>query len=47
MKHKNTYKCTCDSTFQDKRYGKGYRLHNPDKDGGQGMCTVCGKKGVR
>jgi hypothetical protein len=33
------------AVFQDKRYGKGKRVHTPktgsDKD--KGACTVCGK----
>jgi len=33
--------CTCKHPFQDKRYGKGKRIHNPTgKDGSR--CTVCG-----
>lgn len=39
----------CDSKFQDKRYGKGKRIHNPTAGGSGGSvkdgwrCTVCGK----
>lgn len=31
--------CVCAHEFQDKRYGKGKRLHNPTKEGYR--CTVC------
>lgn len=38
-------KCTCESEFQDKEYGKGMRLHNVCQKGtGQyrlAYCTVC------
>lgn len=36
--------CTCDSPYQDKKYGKGLRVHNEKKDGGA-VCTVCGAGG--
>ena len=36
--------CNCDSTFQDKTYGKKMRLHNLREDGKGGTCTVCGAK---
>ena len=37
--------CTCDHAYQDQRYGKGMRVHNPEKRR-PGMpqtytCTVC------
>ena len=38
-------RCTCNHEYQDKKYGKGNRVHNigtgqnPPK-----KCTVCGKK---
>jgi hypothetical protein len=42
--------CVCKHAFQDERYGKNMRLHNPknhnpkkDKDGNKWRCTVCGK----
>ncbi len=35
--------CSCPHEFQDSRYGKGKRLHNPHKGGKYG-CTVCGKE---
>ena len=36
--------CSCYSIFQDKRYGRGKRLHNlKSKDKGW-RCTVCGKE---
>jgi len=38
-------KCTCSHEYQDKKYGKGMRVHNKapkvDKDKGR-RCTVCG-----
>ena len=34
-------RCNCDSEYQDKNYGIGMRLHNPNKNGYK--CTVCGK----
>ncbi len=38
--------CTCPSTYQDKRYGKGKRVFNT-REGGRYMsksfrCSVCG-----
>ena len=39
----------CDSKYQDKRYGKNRRVHNPTAGGSNGTvadgwkCTVCGK----
>ena len=36
-------KCTCESQYQDKKYGKDNRVHNitvKDKN----RCTVCGKE---
>lgn len=36
--------CTCESLYQDKKYGKGQRVHNEKKSGGQ-TCTVCGAGG--
>ncbi len=33
-------KCTCKHKFQDKRYGKGRRVHTT-KDNGGYTCTVC------
>ncbi len=37
--------CVCAHEYQDKRYGKGMRLHNPmkEKDGKNWRCTVCGR----
>lgn len=39
-------KCTCTSDFQDKEYGKGYRLANMagSRDSAKWRCTVCGKE---
>jgi len=34
--------CTCESPFQDKRYGKHKRVHNIGKDNKHQTCTVCG-----
>ena len=34
--------CSCKSDFQDKRYGKGKRLHNVTTKGFR--CTVCGRE---
>lgn len=33
--------CVCDHEYQDKKHGKGKRVHNPTKDGYK--CTVCGR----
>jgi hypothetical protein len=33
-------RCTCVHEFQDKRYGKGMRVHNKMDKGWN--CTVCG-----
>lgn len=36
--------CTCQSAYQDKRYGAGKRLHNakePKKTSTEWRCTVC------
>ncbi len=33
--------CVCSHEWQDKRYGKGQRAHNPVKNGYR--CTVCGR----
>jgi len=32
--------CTCKHEFQDKKYGKGMRVHTV-KVNGQAICTVC------
>ena len=34
-------RCTCDHKFQDKRYGKGMRVHAIMANTNQ-RCTVCG-----
>lgn len=39
-------RCRCANDYQDKRYGKGKRIHNPlgkDRTGRAGgfRCTVC------
>lgn len=41
--------CGCESTYQDKKYGRGNRLHNlgPKVNKGTGeqaRCTVCGRE---
>lgn len=33
-------KCTCKNEFQDKKYGRGMRVHNPTAKDKQ-RCTVC------
>lgn len=33
--------CSCNHEFQDRRYGKGKRVHN---QGAKTTCTVCGVK---
>lgn len=39
-------KCTCQNEYQDNKYGKGMRVHNPVKQKTSGpkqyRCTVCG-----
>ena len=37
-------KCTCKHPYQDKRYGKGYRVHTESqgqKKDGTVTCTAC------
>jgi hypothetical protein len=35
--------CSCKHAFQDKKYGKGKRVHNPcSGQDGKYRCTVCG-----
>ena len=38
--------CTCNSEYQDKTYGKSYRLANQagSRDSPKYRCTVCGKE---
>jgi len=40
--------CNCQHEWQDKKYGKGNRLHNLSKSKSPGVkawtCTVCAKK---
>ena len=36
--------CTCNSTYQDKRYGVGLRAHILCKKGEKARCTVCSKE---
>ncbi len=35
--------CSCQSAFQDAKYGNGQRVHNIGPKSGYN-CTVCGKK---
>lgn len=37
--------CDCVNEYQDKRYGKGMRVHTPlaNLKNGAWRCTVCGK----
>lgn len=39
-------KCNCKNKYQDEKYGKDYRVHNPMKVTGtqakKYRCTVCG-----
>lgn len=47
MAETTVMKCTCESEFQDKTYGKGNRLFNmrdSKKHPGEAYCTVCGNK---
>jgi hypothetical protein len=32
--------CKCEHAYQDEKYGRGKRLHNPLPNGGA-RCTVC------
>lgn len=37
-------RCDCHHPFQDSRYGKGVRVHNPIRSNRlKWRCTVCGK----
>ena len=45
MTDSRKFKCTCDSKFQDKKYGKKKRVHNALQGGTKGFrCTVCGNR---
>ena len=39
--------CKCKNTYQDKKYGSGYRVHNPlkkvEKLPQRYRCVVCGE----
>jgi hypothetical protein len=37
-------KCKCEHEFQDKRYGKGLRVHNFRVGKNTWVCTVCLKE---
>lgn len=43
--------CSCANEYQDKKYGKGLRVHNILQKAGKPMmdcrCTVCGNKRTR
>lgn len=44
MIENNIKKCTCKHEFQDEKYGKGYRVHNPinnEANINNWRCTVC------
>lgn len=34
--------CSCMHEYQDKKYGKGKRIHNVTIKGTTARCTVCG-----
>lgn len=36
--------CTCKHAYQDANHGTGNRVMNPNKEGDQFICTVCGNK---
>ena len=36
--------CTCNSEYQDKRYGAGLRVYNLCKKGEKARCTICSKE---
>ena len=36
--------CTCNSDYQDKRYGVGKRVHNLCNKGEKARCTICTKE---
>lgn len=36
--------CSCDSEYQDKKYGRKLRLFNKMKKENCWRCTVCGKE---
>jgi len=38
------YGCNCSHEFQDKRYGKGQRVHSEAGKGTKLRCTVCSKE---
>ncbi len=37
-------KCTCQSEYQDRVYGKGNRICNETEKSSKVRCTVCGKE---
>jgi hypothetical protein len=43
IKKPKVMECVCEHEFQDKRYGKWMRLHNPAKEDVY-RCTVCGRE---
>jgi len=34
-------RCDCKCSYQDKRYGRGMRVHNECKNGEKGRCATC------
>ena len=47
MSESKIMKCTCEHKYQDKKYGKGNRVHNEITRTTNLMnwrCTVCGKE---
>ena len=37
-------RCTCKHEYQDRKYGKGVRVHNRGQNLDKASCTVCSKK---
>lgn len=45
-KNTKVMRCTCKHEYQDRKYGKGKRVHNMKVDG-KFVCTVCRReKGI-
>lgn len=38
------HSCSCSHEFQDKKYGRGQRLHNEAGKDSKLRCTVCGNE---
>lgn len=46
-RHTAVRQCTCQSTWQDERYGRGMRVHNMAEKEGKHTgwrCTVCSRE---